>query len=176
MPPLSQSKKTINLLNQEFRRPQKFQFLPKVSFMVTIVYLFSLLCLFGITALLLLQKNSLVKDQEKLSQQLTLSKDSEELFGLLKSRVKAAQSVFVKTSPGALATTNNVVNNLPQGVTLSNVEVDKEGKVGLVVKTERSSGVSDLLSRLKSNNLTDVRVNTLSLASDGSFVVSLNFK
>lgn len=166
-------RKQINLLSQDFVRPEKYKNLPKVSYFVIGIYIFLIILLFGTTIFLNYQKKSLSKIEDSLLQELQSQNETIELYSLLKSRLQAAQGVFSKTS-APIDLTNKTISILPFEVELSNVEVDKEGKIVFVAKTDSSFAVGAFLANLKTSNYKSVFVNTLALSSDGKYVISVD--
>lgn len=169
-----EKKKKINLLSQDYREPKNYKKLTQISIGILAVYITALTCLFGLTYLLKQQKNTQVLTNKNLSSSVKSQKETEELLLTLKSRTSVAQSIFSKSVPTA-DLIDNAVKLLPEGVSLSSVEVDKEGKIALVVKSANSSGFSRLVNKFKEYEFQQVVLKTLALSGQ-SYIISLDLK
>lgn len=164
----------INLLSEEYRQPKNYKFLTRLSVGVLSVYLFVLLLLGGVLFFFFTQKSSLAQKNNQLIAQVQNEKETESMLVTLKNRVSVAQVIFGKSAPSPTDLVTTITSLFPQDVTLSSIDVDKDGKITLVAKSAKSSAVSTLLNKLKDNQLNSVMLNTLALGSDGNYVLSLN--
>ncbi len=168
--------KSINLLTSDFKEPKSYKFVSKTSIIILSVYIVILVLVFGASFFLNTQKNKQTARVNELITSIQQKKESEELLVTLKNRVSVAQTLYAKGAPSPSELINRMVALLPQGVSLLNLTVGEGGEINMVVTADSSTGIAEFLNKVKGGELTSVIMNTLTLNSDGEYVVSLNIR